>query len=589
MDSLSAYSDEIQQPQHSSLRNLIETPQQILISQICEALFLIYNGCSDEARDQSFKNIGDEFLHLIVQVIGWCLHATYDRGMNMEEEIRNYINIIKKCVAILLTLTKTGYARLTISSDDDALTILSKISSNIMIPYAIRAQATCVLSNIAYDYYEDNVDNVLKRRAKNFPQFISEINLADESYMGKAREYVEAALWNLNSFPNQKVASVKKPDRKRKKKKKSNRNANVDFEEFIGSLAQNIQNKGKNVSSSRRRSMRLLRCLAYGQSKTIMSSHNALIVALTNFLQQDDEKADEKDSKRKSDDSGSELSSFKSDQNKSSEEATECLSYIATAMDTRKNNPETELVLKTLAKVTCDKSKGLERVMATKGLRALAKTKKSKLLLARWPGLLDSLAEMNLNDYDTDDPLIMAETLSIITPVILPSMSVFDNALSSVTKVISKEDHKCTKLMIMVLLKQSSKPTNKMPMTNNAKLLESLARVAGNHKYHISIREKAVETIKNLSSDVRNCEALAISIILSSLVKVASLTGAAYNTPRRISIEALVNLSSLVTNRRVMATQVGLLTCLIRFLRSNPNSNLSASVGNAIKRLTPAL
>jgi len=563
-----------------NLRNSSATPKQTIILLICEALFLIHDGCSDEARDESFQKIGIDLLNLLLQVIQWCLHDAYERDPESDEKFGTFNSILKKSVGILLAFTRTGFPRILMSNDDNALTLLSRISSNNFIPQEIREISVCILNNAAYDCYKDEIKDVMHKRAQSFSQFVSEITLSEESYVGKAREYVEAALWNLTTSYEYKVVNHPMAE-------SSN---TMNILEFIDSLANTI-NQDRNKLCIRRRGLRLLRCLSYGTTRTIMATHKPLINALNNVLQEDMQ------GKLKGDDTTClceratiDSSFYKNQILESRLEAIECLSYIAST-DLEEGSSEFYMILKLLAKITCSKEEGLATIFSTKGLRSLAMIDDEKMSLANWPGLFKALVDICI---DSSTPLAdvhtSAETLCTIMSKLNSTSQSYQDALTSVAKVISLERNHCTELSLNVLLNHSLEFKNKKALTKSKDLLDALARVIGNHNHSVTVREKATELIKNLSSERFNGEELANANILSSLVKVASLSGNAYSQARHYSIQALIFLSTLVSNRRVMATQVGLLTSLIRYLRSDHRDpDLEAAVNDTIKKLTPAL
>merc|ERR1719203_2169346 len=480
MDAISVHSNKFSALYGQNSSNRMEVSQQLLVGKICEALYLMYHGCSNEARDMSFRSIGMDLLSLLVQVIQWYLHAAYERDLFILEDTPNCNVTIQRSIAILLAFCRTRYPRLTMSCDDNTLTALSKISSNTHIPYEIRLNATCVLSNIAYDCCASKLNETVMHKAKSFSQFISEISATDESYMGKAREYVEAALWNLSTSV---LENAKKEDCDTK--------SNIDLEEsnlyqFIGSLASSIHSE-KNKLCIRRRGLRLLRCLSYGHSRTIMASHKALIKTLTNILIEDSEEYKIDQAVHCLCSEAVIDSSFKKMQiDESRLEAAECLSYVASAMETKSNDTEIHLVLNTLARVVCDRNKtGPERAMATKGLRSLAQLNENKIFLAEWADFFDALVDICLQNFNTDNALVAAETLSIVASSMDASMSIYNNALNSITKVMSKGDIKCTVSAINVLLEHSTLPVNSKIISSNSQLLNCLARVAGDHNNSI--------------------------------------------------------------------------------------------------------
>lgn len=515
---------------------------QELIEKIIEALHLIYSRCSNGARDDSLKSVGDELLPLIVQVLEHSLSASYDRGLefpsfNESSEVQRTNSIILTCTQIFLAFSASDYSRVVVSNHESVLNILSKISCYSELPKEIRKRAICVISNIANDEFEDDLNIIIARRTKKFFDFSNNSELIDESFKGKAHEYVEAALWNLSSDRDEK-----------------------DVHNFLNSVAKTL-NDPKSDLGVQWRIIRLLRCLSFGNMKLAIAKNKDLIRKLAKM-------------------------STETHDEEHHLQITECLSFTANGIMQRTS--EADLVLDSLINVVCDPTKSTaSRVFCTKGLRHLSRTQDVKFILKKWPYLLDALIDISSDDLEVENTLTGVETFTVIASEADSSMDVYDKIVTSLTKIMSIHDTKCTELVVNVLYRQALNSANRVTIGNHPKLLEQLASVACDTYSSISVIEKTTKVFANLASELTNGEHLAKPAILSALVKVTSMGGEQYGEARKSSVIALIHLASLVTNRRLMATQVGLLTSLIRYIRSEPASDLTSSLNEAIKNLAP--
>lgn len=121
-------------------------------------------------------------------------------------------------------------------------------------------------------------------------------------------------------------------------------------------------------------------------------------------------------------------------------------------------------------------------------------------------------------------------------------------------------------------------------MTRMHHFLTSIARVVINDFTPTATKYKAIQILWNITQDKANLPIMARTPkVLDALIAVASTANQhaieAMNNvaskARQLALETLLKLSELVSNRRILAKQVGLLSCLIRFTRRmTPNDSL---------------
>ena len=122
------------------------------------------------------------------------------------------------------------------------------------------------------------------------------------------------------------------------------------------------------------------------------------------------------------------------------------------------------------------------------------------------------------------------------------------------------------------LLKLSSQKGFKRQMAHLHNLPTSIAKVVTDDFVPIKTKSTAIQILSNLAQESSNLPLLARSLkVVEALIAFASteIDAPARNNARQCALQALLKLSELVSNRRILAKQVGLLACLIRYVRSN--------------------
>lgn len=114
--------------------------------------------------------------------------------------------------------------------------------------------------------------------------------------------------------------------------------------------------------------------------------------------------------------------------------------------------------------------------------------------------------------------------------------------------------------------------TLKPRMARSPGLLASIGKVATNDFTPTIIKNKAIQIIWNLAQERSNLPILARCPKVMEALIVEASTNVEATTPlsqsRHQALETLLKISELVSNRRVLAKQVGLLSCLIRYTRT---------------------
>lgn len=126
------------------------------------------------------------------------------------------------------------------------------------------------------------------------------------------------------------------------------------------------------------------------------------------------------------------------------------------------------------------------------------------------------------------------------------------------------------------VLELSSKRALIRKMARLNSLLEAIARAVLNEFNATETKTKAIQVFWNLSHDESNLPILARTPkVLEALIAISSThaEATAMGNTRQCALQTLLRLSELVSNRRILAKQVGLLACLIRFTRSSVASD----------------
>ena len=221
------------------------------------------------------------------------------------------------------------------------------------------------------------------------------------------------------------------------------------------------------------------------------------------------------------------------------------------------------------------------RRQAARALRLLARDK-AAALLSRIHPLLDRLSDVALYDSSQSVRLDATEAFANCAAYIQSPMPNHDSILASLAQLSSGP---APDAVAKALKEQATVPVNRPRMAESVDLLSALAKLAlRDHTSNIS-KEHVANVLLQLSNDEGNREKMVTEQVLTSLVKTCQQNGI-----REIAVLSLLNLASVESNRKGMASHFGLLRSLVQFVASNsPSPSLKNDVKKTIVMLVPLL
>jgi hypothetical protein len=221
------------------------------------------------------------------------------------------------------------------------------------------------------------------------------------------------------------------------------------------------------------------------------------------------------------------------------------------------------------------------RRQAARALRLLARDK-AAALLSRIHPLLDRLSDIALYDSSQSVRLDATEAFANCAAYIRSPMPNHDSILASLAQLSSGP---APDAVAKALKEQATVPVNRPRMAESVDLLSALAKLAlRDHTSNIS-KEHVANVLLQLSNDEGNREKMVTEQVLTSLVKTCQQNGI-----REIAVLSLLNLASVESNRKEMASHFGLLRSLVQFVASNsPSPSLKNDVKKTIVMLVPLL
>lgn len=221
------------------------------------------------------------------------------------------------------------------------------------------------------------------------------------------------------------------------------------------------------------------------------------------------------------------------------------------------------------------------RRQAARALRLLARGK-AAALLSRVHSLLDRLSDVALHDSSRAVRLDATEAFANCAAYIRSPMPNHDSILATLVQLSSGP---IPDAVAKAFKEQSMVPENRPRMAASLDLLSALANLALRDHSSIISKEHVANVLLQLSNDEGNREKMVTEQVLTSLVKTCQQNGI-----REIAVLSLLNLVSVESNRKGMASHFGLLRSLVQFVASvSPSQSLKNEVKKAIVMLVPLL
>ena len=206
------------------------------------------------------------------------------------------------------------------------------------------------------------------------------------------------------------------------------------------------------------------------------------------------------------------------------------------------------------------------------------------LQMEEWEKLFDILVCIAIDQKDVDTAekavvVVISILKSLVTAVDQPSSLLFSKSIEIMSMLISSQNICIVEqtLDLLFILLQDSEITRRISSTTmSPDLINDLALLASkNFIVEESMRAKLAQTFSVLIHDIKNIHFFARQTqIIAFLVCLANGSYCETDQGRgqKISICMLMKLARNPCNRRILAKQPGLLSSLIRYARTTPES-----------------
>ncbi len=265
------------------------------------------------------------------------------------------------------------------------------------------------------------------------------------------------------------------------------------------------------------------------------------------------------------------------------------LLHLLQALSPHAKNPSDEKMGVFLKVLRDDSSRSL-RLMAATAVRLTV----SQGANAELPSnLMSSIIRLSQQEPDRLVKVNLIEVATSIAAKMSPECDVYDENLQLLKELLYSDDMKFAEYAISAIYQQTLTPADPKGITDATKrtriaccpeLLDALASISSYLRVSLVSQKYIAEIFLNVSDDAMNGEQLTRSIILESLLDLASLPKGGRTVPEgqiidRIhvcALSAIVRLARGVSNRRKLAKQPGLMLTLIRFV-SNPGDQMATT------------
>ena len=264
--------------------------------------------------------------------------------------------------------------------------------------------------------------------------------------------------------------------------------------------------------------------------------------------------------------------------------------------------------------VHCDDFVSQKRAIRAIGLLARDPSSTPVMVLQN-NQLLEILLDRALNDANDSVRAEATEAISKFAYLIRAPMAEHNSILDALTRMLMTATKKSpivttrnVDTVVRAIQEQGNHHINRKAMTQHPDLLRSLADVIRSNYCTLSAKESACATLVKLSEDETCQEAIALPMILDTLVKTLAYQPRARTSNditanaginidaivmdriRESSVRIMLNLSMTPSNRKNMAQQTKLIQSLLRFAATATTSeDVKKQVKTAILQLAAEL
>eukprot|EP00980_Cylindrotheca_fusiformis_P026368 scaffold15973_cov120-Cylindrotheca_fusiformis.AAC.9 len=247
------------------------------------------------------------------------------------------------------------------------------------------------------------------------------------------------------------------------------------------------------------------------------------------------------------------------------------------------------IIIEILRRFVAYKEDATLRKRAVRVLRLLAR-ETSAPLMVHDNRLMKVLSERALHDTNTEVRAEAAEAFAKCASLVKAPMAQHEAMLDALTHLSTGHQSISADVMARALKEQASQPENRKALIKRSALVTALGQIAMSGESSLSAKENVCSAFFDLSSDDENVRSLlATTLTLEALVHNSGDNGAAYSAIRRCSVETLLNLAVVPSNRKSMAQHTSLLQSLLHFAAATQVGDLKAKVKSTILQLAAEL
>lgn len=214
--------------------------------------------------------------------------------------------------------------------------------------------------------------------------------------------------------------------------------------------------------------------------------------------------------------------------------------------------------------------------------------------------LMSSIITLSQQEPDRLVKLNLVEVATSIAAKMSPDCDVYDENLQHLKELLYSDDMKFAEYAISAIYQQTLTRTDSEGTTDSTKrtriaccpeLLDALASISSYLRVSLFSQKYIAEIFLNVSEDAVNGEQLTRSIVLESLLDLASLPKEGRTVPEgqvidrihKCALSTIVRLAHGVSNRRKLAKQPGLMLTLIRFVSSPGDQMVAVAEDNSLQ------
>lgn len=229
------------------------------------------------------------------------------------------------------------------------------------------------------------------------------------------------------------------------------------------------------------------------------------------------------------------------------------------------------------------------RKRAARALRLLAR-ETSAPLMVHDNQLMKVLSQSALHDTSSEVRAEAAEAFARCASLVKAPMAQHEAMLDALTHLSSGPQAIPADVMARALKEQATHPENRKALIQRKTLMVALGQIAMSNETSTSAKENVCSALLDLSSDDENNRVLiATPLTLEALVHNSADRGVHYSVIRRYSVETLLNLAVIPSNRKSMAQYASLLQSLLHFAAATQVGDLKTKVKSVILQLAAEL